>query len=113
MKTTSKLALIAAALISSSSAFAATPLWEKSLTRSETVKYKVSSVTTTEGATALYAKLQEAAERVCSADAFEMAADKHSACVGAALDSAVRSVAVPLVSALHLQAAKPATVASR
>lgn len=115
MKNTSRLALLAAALISSASALAAPALSEATLKRTETVKYKVSSAATPEGASALYAKLQEAAARVCTIGAFEGAGDPaaHSACIGAALDSAVRSVAIPLVSGLHMQAARPATVASR
>jgi len=114
----SKLALIAASLIVSGSALAAparATLWESSFTRTETVSYKVSEARTPEGAAALYAKLRETAVRVCTEGSPFGVNDPVGleACVIEALDTAVRRVGIPMVSAVHLQAGKSATVAAR
>ena len=118
MNTKSKLALIATAALASTTVLALpsqASLWEQPVTRTETVKYKVSDAATPEGAAALYAKLQESALRVCSTDYPEFAGDTAGleACVADALSTAVQRVAIPTVSVLHLQAGKPARVAAR
>lgn len=117
MNTKSRLALLAAALMSTATLAAPSrvALWETAHTRTETVQYKLSQASTPEGASALYARLKEAAVRVCSIESFGAVDDAASvdACITDALDSAVRSVRVPMVSVLHLQAARPATVAAR
>lgn len=118
MNTKSKLAMIAASLIVSGSALASparATLWESSFTRTETVSYKVSEARTPEGAAALYAKLRDTAVRVCSEGSPFGVNDPVGleSCVIEALDTAVRRVSIPMVSALHLQAGKSVAVASR
>jgi UrcA family protein len=117
-----KIALLAGAALLSSSAMAM-PL-NTAVTRTETVKYSAAQAGTTEGATVLYQKLHGAAVRVCL-DAELNTADTFEGCVSGALDKAVLQVAIPMVSALHLQSlvdgkmassrqsAKLGTVASR
>jgi len=116
MNTKSKLALIAAlALAAPAMALPSLSAADQSLTRTETVKYKVSQATTAEGAAALYAQLQKAAVRVCSNDGVDIlggSAD-YEACVADALTAAVQRVSIPLVSILHLQAGKPSAVVAR
>jgi UrcA family protein len=116
MNTKSKLALLAAALISTTALAAPSrSLVDDQVTQTETVKFKTTDVSTVEGASALYAKLQEAALRVCLIEApASIAADVAAAkaCANDALTTAVGRLAIPMVSVLHLQAAKP-TLASR
>jgi UrcA family protein len=115
MITKSRLSLLAAAFLSTHALAApARPApWDLIETRTETVKYRVSEAATPEGAAALYARLQNAALRVCT-DGHPGRADAISTntCVLEALSSAVRHVAIPMVSALHQQPGRmPALVA--
>lgn len=115
MNLKSKLALLAAAAVMSSTAMAlpARTLFDDAYTRSETVQFKAASAATLEGATALYAKLKEAAVRVCSDDKFVSAdADALQSCVNEAVGTAVNRIAIPMVSVLHLQAGRTG-IASR
>jgi UrcA family protein len=124
-----KLALLAGAALLSTGAMAA-PIADAPVTRSETVKYSVASSTTPEGAAALYLKLHETAARVCggadTASSWLYPAGSYEVCVEAALDKAVRRVAIPMVTAMHVQgvaasklivraaaASKSGTIASR
>jgi UrcA family protein len=116
MNTKSRLALLTAAMLSTTAmAMPSLPSpWDQTLTRTETVKYKPSEVTTSEGAAALYSRLQEAAVRVCSDDGIGAigGATALQACVADALRSAVQQVAIPMVSALHQQAGRMPVVAA-
>ncbi len=98
-------ALLAGAMLLSTGAMAA-PLSDAKVTKTETVKYSISSSTTVEGAVALYQKLQEAAVRVCAeseATAYRFTSDSYEGCVVSALDKAVQDIGIPMVSAMHLQ----------
>jgi UrcA family protein len=123
-----KLALLAGAVLLSTGAMAA-PIAD-AVTRSETVQYSVAGTATPEGAAALYQKLHETAARVCggadTASSWRYPAGSYETCFRAALDNAVRRVAIPMVTAVHVQGAdankltareaaadKPGTVASR
>jgi UrcA family protein len=116
MNTKSRLSLLAAAVLSTNALAApARPApGEPAETRIETVKYRVSEAATPEGAAALYVRLQNAAVRVC-ADGRPGLADVIStdACVQDALTSAVRQVAIPMVSALHQQPGRMPSLAAR
>jgi UrcA family protein len=124
-----KLALLAGAALLCTGAIAA-PIGDATVTRSETVKYSVTGATTPAGAAALYQKLHETAARVCggadTASSWLYAAGSYQTCVSAALDKAVRRVAIPMVTAMHMHgtsgselvaskvaADKPETIASR
>jgi UrcA family protein len=112
MKISSGLALLATALLSTSAlALPSRSLQDDVQTRTETVKFKAADAATAEGAASLYGKLNDAALRVCR-DERLAAVDSLEACVADALDAAVRSIASPMVSALHWQARKPVTIAA-
>jgi UrcA family protein len=123
-----KIALLAGAALLSTGAIAA-PIADAPETRSETVKYSVASTATPEGAAALYQKLRETAARVCGAadaSSWLYPAGSYETCVTDALDKAVRRVAIPVVTVMHVQsdhagratagkapAGKSGTIASR
>ena len=115
MKFPSRPVLLAAALVSVP-AFAqpVTSLHDGTITRTETVKYKASEASTVDGATELYAKLHDAARRVCTeGETFASSSAGVAPCVADALENAVRRVLIPMVTVMHLQARRPATVAAR
>jgi UrcA family protein len=100
------IALLAGATLLSTGAMAS-PLSERVLTRTETVKYNPAKATTINGAAELYEKLHAAAAKVCSSDDRRFSAldmqDTYEKCTATALDKAVAKVHSPLVMALHLQ----------
>jgi UrcA family protein len=124
-----KFSLLAGAALLSTGAIAA-PLGDAPVIRSETVKYSVAGTSTPAGAAALYQKLHETAARVCggadTASSWLYPAGSFQSCVSDALDKAVRRVAIPMVTAMHVQgmgasglvvgrtaADKPETIARR
>lgn len=113
-----RLALLAGAVLFSAGAWSMPP--ETTATRTEVVKYDPREVATPEGAAALYSRLQRAAARVCDeptggARDGASAVLSYSACVKAALSSAVREVQVPLVAVMHREGMRhpEAALASR
>lgn len=110
-----KIALLAGAALLSTSAMAA-PLMDGTVTRTETVKYSLSSAATPEGAAALYQKLHETAVRVCGeadpAAAWLYTPESLESCVSEALDKAVRRIGVPMITALHVQSVNDRKLAS-
>jgi len=98
-------ALLAGALLCAAGASAAPLSGEAVQTRTETVKYAPSQVSTTQGASVLYAELKAAAQRVCTdPDPAGMRYESEAAfeaCVGEALTTAVRKVGIPMLTVLH------------
>jgi UrcA family protein len=117
VKISSKLVLCAAVLAVApayADVLSRNVLTEAAVTRTESVKFKPSEVSTAEGASALYRQLREAAARVCTEEAaFAFDVHGYETCVVDALNTAVKRVSIPLVSTLHQQSARSATVAGR
>lgn len=116
MNPKSRLVLLTAALLSTSMMACADDASTADAThiRSETLKYSASQVATPEGAVNLYTQLKLTAARVCQQSA---AMEGHGTtsvktCIHDAVDAAVRQLDLPLVSAIHLHAGKPASVAA-
>jgi UrcA family protein len=110
------MALLAGAAMLSTGAIAS-PLSERALQRSETVKYSPSKATTIEGAMELYEKLHSAAVKVCSSDDRRFSVrdmqDSYDACATKALGKAVARVHSPLLTALHIQGTSMKIVSAR
>lgn len=72
-------------------------------TYSKAVKYNPAQVQTTDGAQALYSKLQAAAQTVCSAGGMPRSHDRWAAieCAADALSRAVQDVNSPTLDAIH------------
>jgi UrcA family protein len=104
--TSPRILLLAGAMLFSSGAWSLPPPDDSVTTRSMTVKYDPAKVATTEGATALYGKLRQAASRVCADPSFPASRrfdDRfaHAACMKEALDGAIGHIASPMLTALH------------
>lgn len=114
----SKVLLLAGAMLCCASAWAM-PSLEPTVTRTEAVKYRPSEANTAEGAAKLYKDLRIAARRVCESQGVNLAplADSaRSSCIQKALDEAVASLGIPMVSAIHQYnrpVTSPAMAASR
>jgi UrcA family protein len=110
------MALLAGAAVLSTGAIAS-PLSERALQRSETVKYSPWKATTIEGATELYEKLHAAAAKVCSSDDRRFSVrdmqDSYDACTTKALGKAVARVHSPLLTALHIQGTSVKTTSAK
>lgn len=109
----SKLALLAAALMSTTAMAVPTlDVTGEAQLRTETVKYKATEAATAQGAAALYARLRAAALRVCVDGLAVSGIDtEYQACVAEALTAAVQNVAIPSVSALHQRSGRTAIAA--
>ncbi len=109
-------ALLAGAALFAPGAWSMPP---DTMTRTEVVEYDPMVAATPQGASALYAKLQRAAARVCDEPAGMSggldAAKPYAACVKAALANAVREARAPLVAAIHQEGMRhqEAALASR
>ena len=111
--------LLAGAWLGCASAWALPPQGEARVTRTESVRYSRSQVSTSEGAAKLYQQLRAAAERVCAdppaaVNRAPIPDPGRAACVREALDEAVRSVGHPTVSVIHTHGGQtPAVAATR
>lgn len=109
-------ALLAGAALFAPGAWSAPPLATPQ-PRMQSVKFSPSEAATPEGAASLYAKVREAALRVCSepqemlTGGMEEAA--RNACVKDAVADAVRSIDIPMVAVMHVYAERQPVMASR
>jgi len=114
-----KVVLLAGAWLGCAGAWALPPQGEATVTRTESVQFRRSQVSTSDGAANLYQRLRAAAERVCAdphtgVNRAPVADPGRAACVREALDAAVRSVGQPTVSVIHAYGAQaPAVAATR
>jgi UrcA family protein len=115
MNTQLAVALASLALMTSTTAHADGAIVITGDTAKEVVRYSARDLSTPEGTRSLYARIGEAAARVCSkmVPAYNLPTSiDHLTCRRAALDGAVRNVNQSALTALHLRRA-PERIARR